>query len=1223
MHIRKLELQGFKSFPNRTSFHFGRGVSGVVGPNGCGKSNVVDAVKWCLGEQSAKSLRGKSMDDIIFAGSQSRKPMGVAEVSLTFEAGGEPFAGEFARCEEIQITRRLFRDGNSEYLINQNRCRLKDIQDIFRDTGASNRLYSFIEQGRIGEIVKAKPEQRRSLIEEAAGISRYKAKKREAEQRLEGTTRNLERANDVVSDLTARLRSLKRQVGKATRYRQLRTEVRQGEIFLGVARYAGLADDRKALSERLRAVSAKEQAKRRELERQDQEIQSKRDSVEVLESSVGLLRDELGELEASRREQESARLYQGRESQQLDERIERLTRAIGESESEHAISVARREEAETQYESVASAATAIRESVGQTRTALTEADQVVHVRRSAIEVIKADVLECIRALARDTANKEASKLRRRDVESRVADLSFRITALSDAMNEHDNGRVQAQLTEEATKTALEQADANAQAAFARHEESEQRLQKARSERRDAETSLTNAERAHSQSRVRFDALEALDASQEDVAAHMRRALAVEGVMGTLADHLVVDAAQQEVVATALGDELDHILVPDAATAIRVAAQTEGRINMLLVAEGAPSASVLSNVAGDDVGRSALGHVFGDAAVVDDLASALEAHGAQGGAYIVSQGPNGLPCVVTAKGEIRVGPVESGATAALQRRRELSELREQLPALEDACVVARERVAAAALAQERAGKDVDHAQREATRVRQALGEARVAHRTAVAELGRFDSERAERQLRLETMTEERSGLDAMVQTLASEFTGLGASIEAHQTKQMGLEQALQHQQQALVVEEAQANDARQAAVLAKTELSGVEERLGGLTSIVAAARQSEEGVARQLKVARSDIEAARKRIGALASDDQRLTDALSSITERQAALREKIEDGKKQIGEARALLRGSEESIRGLRDQREASTAERMELERTLDQVRVELSQIRAQLDERYAVSVTAMLDRLERNGQLIVEVPSEARTVVVDDDDEAATAMSSQDSALEDLCIKPPMLDDVALIEAWVQRLTLAKRKLDGIGEVNLVAVQEYAEVKQRFDTLEAQRLDLEESVRSIRNTIGHLNRTCRERFRETFDRVNALFKEGYPQLVGGGQARLVLTDEDDMLETGVDIEVQPPGKRLQNLALLSGGEMAMTAIALIFALFQVKPSPFCLLDEVDAPLDEANGARFNNLLREMAKLSQFIVVTHNKKTMECVDTLYGVTMPDAGVSQLVSVKLD
>ena len=226
------------------------------------------------------------------------------------------------------------------------------------------------------------------------------------------------------------------------------------------------------------------------------------------------------------------------------------------------------------------------------------------------------------------------------------------------------------------------------------------------------------------------------------------------------------------------------------------------------------------------------------------------------------------------------------------------------------------------------------------------------------------------------------------------------------------------------------------------------------------------------------------------------------------------------------------------------------------------------------------------------------------------------------MCIRD-RLENETLIGEWVERLSYAKKRLDRLGEVNLVAVQEYAEVKERYDTLEAQRQDLEESVRAIRHSIAQLNRTCRERFRETFDRVNVLFQEGYPRLVGGGLARLVLTDEEDMLETGVDIEVQPPGKRLQNMSLLSGGEMAMTAIALIFALFQVKPSPFCLLDEVDAPLDEANGARFNNLLREMAKLSQFIVITHNKKTMECVDTLYGVTMQNPGVSRLVSVNLD
>jgi chromosome segregation protein len=276
------------------------------------------------------------------------------------------------------------------------------------------------------------------------------------------------------------------------------------------------------------------------------------------------------------------------------------------------------------------------------------------------------------------------------------------------------------------------------------------------------------------------------------------------------------------------------------------------------------------------------------------------------------------------------------------------------------------------------------------------------------------------------------------------------------------------------------------------------------------------------------------------------------------------------------------------------------------------------------VSVAALLDRLDRNGQLVIEVPEEAIGPDIDPEaDPELQATAAKLEVPEDLIITPAMLEQEALLTEWIERLQIARSRLERLGEVNLVAVQEYTEVKTRFDLLEAQRMDLEESVRAIRNSIAQLNRTCRERFRETFERVDVLFREGYPRLVGGGMARLVLTDQDDMLETGVDIEVQPPGKRLQNVSLLSGGEMAMAAISLIFALFRVKPSPFCLLDEVDAPLDEANGARFNGLLREMSALSQFIVITHNKKTMECVDTLYGVTMNNPGVSKLVTVKLD
>ena len=1221
MHIRKLELQGFKSFPNRTSFHFGPGVSGVVGPNGCGKSNVVDAVKWCLGEQSAKSLRGRSMDDIIFAGSESRNAMGVAEVSLTFEAGDEPFAGEFARCEEIQITRRLFRDGNSEYLINQSRCRLKDIQDIFRDTGASNRLYSFIEQGRIGEIVKAKPEQRRSLIEEAAGISRYKAKKHETEQRLEATNRNLERASDVVEDLAGRMRSLKRQVNKATRYRRLRTEVKQGEVYLGLARYSGLAGDRRVVADRLRVTTQVEETKRRELERHEEEIGTYRQGVEVMETALGALRDELAELEATRRERESARMYQGRESSQLAEQIERLSRAKEQGERELQLSKERRVAAQAEVDTVSASADVVRSSVVEATAVADDADRAVHERRARIEAAKAEVLELIRSLARDRASKEASKLRREDLQGRIADLGFRIQVAKDNLGDQDAHLAQAQANDAETGRALETAQAQAEAASAAVVAERAALDRTRAERRQAETSRMEVERRAGQTRARLESLESLAAAHDGVEEHAKKALAVDGVMGTLADHLDVPEALEDLVATAVGDELEYVLVPDAETAVRVASATNGRLNMLIVNGETQPSGALAAIGGSDAAGSALAQIIGSAAQAASLEEALAGHAESGGAYLVESGPNGLPVVVTPRGEVRVGPAKTRATMVLQRRREMAALAGLLPDLEVEERTAIEHLEAAQVAQDAAQLAVDNAQGMENATKQDVAERLVAKRAASAELERLEKAQRERQEAMGSLEAERASLDELLARLTTEQQGLSGAIEAAAAEQSACEERLHADQAALGDEEAAAKDARQIAVVQRTELSGIEQRVHGLMQVVNAAQQAEDSAARQVTSCTTDIEAAQRRISDLSTEDQKLTETLAQITEDQAALRAKIEAAKQKIADARSGLKGAEDAIRGLRDAREAATTERTDLERQLEQIKMGISQIRGQLDERYQVSVTALLDRLERNGQVVVEVPAEAREVVEDgasDDD-----LPPMDDGLEDLCIKPRMLEDAELVSAWVERLTEAKRKLERVGEVNLMAVQEYQEVKSRHDTIDAQRADLEESVRAIRNTIAQLNRTCRERFRETFDRVNVLFKDGYPKLVGGGRAQLVLTDEEDMLETGVDIEVQPPGKRLQNLALLSGGEMAMTAIALIFALFQVKPSPFCLLDEVDAPLDEANGARFNNLLREMAKLSQFIVITHNKKTMECVDTLYGVTMPNAGVSQLVSVKLD
>ena len=1225
MHIRKLDLQGFKSFPDRTSFHFAPGVSGVVGPNGCGKSNVVDAVKWCLGEQSAKSLRGKCMEDVIFAGSESRTAVGAAEVTLTFASGDEPFPGEYARCEELQITRRLFRDGTSEYLINQHRVRLKDIQDVFRDTGAGNRLYSFIEQGRIGEIVKARPEQRRSLIEEAAGISGYKARKREAESRLDGTLHNLERATDLVDDLTGRLRSLRRQVARATRYRRFRTEVRQGEIFLGLARFSGLVGDRRALVERVREAQAEETAQHRELQRQEEGISQEREALSLMGEGVGRLRDRLGELEATRREQESARIYQGRESEQLQKRIERLEVTRVQAEADHGVAGERRAEAEAERAEVEAVAATSQSQADQDQRVAREAEEALHARRERIEEGKAKVLDLVRQIAREKSAQEAARIRADDLGTRHKDLIFRIEVARGKQEDHHRSAGTATAADEAAQAAVDEAEELAAAALDAQSASDTARTTASSALQDAQDVRQEADRQVDRARTRLELLQGLQQAHDGVQATVRKALEVTGVMGTLADHLDVPADMEELVATALGGELEHVLVPDAKTALKVAAATGARVGMLLVPDGVVAGEGLAGtIPGTAVGRRALDKLVGRCTEVQDLEAALARHAADGGAYVVRRTDALPPILVTTRGEIHIGPATSGGTSVLQRRREIADLASVLPGLVGAADGSALDLGMAQEAVRKTEGAWEVAQAALANARAAMGEARFARRSTEAQLHHVNAEHRRQQDRLDALKAQRDTLSEDLERLASSATDLGGSIDQAIEAQMEVETALQALQVALLEDETRFRDARQVAIVAATELAGVQERLRGLTRIEDAARQAEEGASRQVQSCTRDIEAARARILSLATDDQRLNQTLQQIGEEQAALRTRMEEEREQVRRVREGLAEAEESIRTLRDARESATATRTEIEHRIDQVKADIVHIRAQLDERYQVSVAALLDRLERNGQIVVEVPEEAIGPHLDPEaDPELQASAARVEVPQDLVITPPMLEQEPLLAQWIERLQHARSRLERLGEVNLVAVQEYTEVKERFDQLEAQRTDLEESVRAIRNSIAKLNRTCRERFRETFERVDALFQEGYPRLVGGGKARLVLTDQDDMLETGVDIEVQPPGKRLQNVSLLSGGEMAMAAIALIFALFRVKPSPFCLLDEVDAPLDEANGARFNGLLREMARVSQFIVITHNKKTMECVDTLYGVTMNNPGVSQLVSVKLD
>ncbi|TVQ89291.1 MAG: hypothetical protein EA397_15505 [Deltaproteobacteria bacterium] len=1517
MRIRKLELHGFKSFPDRTTLTFGAGISCIVGPNGCGKSNIVDALRWCIGEQSARSLRGSEMSDVIFAGSQVRKPVGFAEVSITLTSeGGEPFPGEFAQFNEVSVGRRLHRSGASEYLINQRKVRRRDVQDLFLDTGVGNNLYSFIEQGRIGKIVHAHPEQRRGLIDEAAGISRYKQRRDEARDRLTATVGQLDRAADVADEMSRRVRSLARQVLKAGRFRRLRARVRQDEIALSLARFIALSADRRTLRSRLRTAQAELETAQRGLARREVDLASRREELGVVEDEVDRQRDRVAELDARLRELEGERGFaqkrltdlDGREVRERDalkaaEEAQRRARtdlltatdALAEARSRRASARARLREVEAQGSSLGAALaeaqdrarateasyrearahsdrlqierdtlqaqvrarpaqlTELREAVEQARrraAAMVEAAEaararavrakaeaeaaqqararaatLVEARKDAERVSEAALAEIerateARALARrqaiDVAQRTASEAegRRREAEQvlrraeeaaasevrraiereRAMRHAQRQRALEQARARADRWssaleealRVEFEAFElarerrrqervariEATRTAqldaliagqrseLDQlrADAEVQrkAAMDSVEAAKSDLAARRAQLQQAREGTTEAERALSRAEA---ALERARAEVEVSAASDRGTAAVREALpraSRLLDALSPDVRRAPWLAEALGDVLGALVLHDLEALQRAAeaAASVGPTTVVLRPEGPleeaealaglalvdelPTAVAEAAARGRPVvvrgtgerawpdGRVDLGPRAEEGTRLLELEATLEAAEA---AWKEAQGLQGRALAERDRFQAAADAAEAQVEARLTELRTLRDaLEAQGVALREAQSVAltaaRDESRRRAASRERELNEADRREEEGLLERQRLARASIARDRqrgieaveraldASEDQARAGEQDRERRARAAARTAAEEQLSRAQDAEVEAVEALSALREAHQAEadkasspllgaRAELGEAREALEEAREVQERVGRDASDKelfAAKAEAAASGateaVERSRGALEvaqrDLLHAQRAAEDadrqlarlhaelldaqartqGALQAQERAEQEHEERRESVTAHAAAQSRAEVELATWEERERSAAQAQEGSEVRATEAQARQEAAADALREIAEAREqaqadASAAEaeiatrreeravawdQLETERgrlntlreamreaeedlrhrftevgergrLVEQLRAEVEAARSEIDTlqqrieaRYQVRLPGLLDQLDMQGRLSLEP-----------DPLAAENLEIDGVVLEPV---PPMvltlyaLQDEAKIEAWLARLETSRKDLDRLSDVNLAAYDEYRDVHARHSDLEEQRADLESSVEQIRSAIAKMNRTCRQRFRDTFDLVNQHFQELYPQLVGGGSARLSLTDEEDLLETGVEIFVQPPGKRLQNLSLLSGGEKAMTAIALILALFRVKPSPFCVLDEVDAPLDEANGSRFNQALLDMAEASQFIVISHNRRTMEVASTLYGITMPDPGVSRLVTVDL-
>ena len=1242
MRLSKLHINGFKSFPDRAELGFDIGVTAIVGPNGCGKSNVVDAITWVLGEQSAKSLRGERMEDVIFNGSDARKPTATAEVRLKLTdvaqaamaaaTGGTPLDVVELLDElplvtrDVEIGRRLYRSGESEYLIDGEVCRLRDVHDLLMDSGLGVKAYAVIEQGKIGQILSSRPAERRSLIEEAAGVTKYKARRRSAELKLEAAQQNLTRVDDIVFEVEKQRGALKRQAARARRYRRLREELRRWEQVQFARKFVALAQDIEQADARLAEIRVKETGAAARVAELEAELETLRLGLTEAESGATTTRDETHarELEFGRRQQQIQ--FDGQQIATLEQQAAAFAIEVTDLEvrrdparlaTEAQREFARRasaalEEAgrhvearEADYKQALAAAQAVEQSADKMRASVLAASSTLAALQQAQDHA---------ASARDRVAVDRERL---DQESRELAAEAERMRTERARLEHALAEAQSRLV------AAGQTRANA----------EQDLAARTAEREGLQATMGARQRDLAATEARLTSLEELEASRATYGDAARFLLKDAGAAsrhhGAVADHLNVLRPYERAVDALLGDWLQHVVVErseDVTGALKsLAGQGVGRCGFLILDEAAsaplpdaplvvpPGAKPLSDVVtARGPYAAAIGRLIGQALIAEtfDAAQRLAR---------TSRVP-----VVTMDGDVFQGSwrVEGGARqdarGILETRADIATLRdrvngftEELSGLAtatatcDAAIVAgRAAVETAVVAQHEDEKSIVGLDADVRRAGEDA--ARIARRIEIVST---DFQRA---------VEEEQAAEARREESM-------AAIALHDTAQRDAEVRLTDVTASLQSARDAAEARMRLVTEARTQQATLVERLAGLETEAARLEEAARDLDERIQARRTDIartETRREELRASILQTERLLDEDVRAIE---AMRARMRHLDEQVVVLRGGFAAADQHIRTARAALESVRANLMQSELSRATAASDIAHLSASCLEAMGApidEVVLAVERMEDAGELAAPGRRLAAVSVVEADEESETEGSeasegsegAEGSEAEEALSGDLTPDDVILD---------LKKKIDRLGPVNMMAIEQFDELESRHTFLTTQRKDLLDSIAQTGEAIRRIDKTTRERFEEAFHSINAHFEVTFTTLFGGGRAGLVLIDQENDTESGIDIIAQPPGKRLQNVQLLSGGEKALTAMALMFAVFKHRPSPFCLLDEIDAPLDDANIGRFVEMLQGMQGHTQFILITHNRKTMEIADRLYGVTMEEPGVSKLISVQMN
>jgi len=1254
MYLKALKLHGFKSFADPSTLRFEPGVTAIVGPNGCGKSNVADAIRWVLGEQSAKALRGGKMQDVIFEGADTRKPAQMCEVSLLLTDCEKQLGSEF---HEIEIMRRVYRDGGGEYFFNGQPCRLKDIQKLFMDTGIGRTSYSIMAQGQIDQILSSKPEERRAVFEEAAGITKYKSQRKEALAKLALTETNLVRVADVVTEIGRQIGSLRRQASKALRHKKLTWRLRHLALAHHGYHYTQVSTALTQLEEQVIQLRAAAETRRTHLHQQQSALEGQKARRSQLTQRVQEAQQAVFDLRSEKEQAENASNLSQIKRSGLTDRLESSRANLGELEMQlHELS--------SQVDTGA-------QDKEQQLTLLGSSDAVFQDRNRELAVVEAELTKIEQEL-------QQTKFQLLQFESNVARLrtdcsSYEVDQKTSAHRHESVAGELEQLRQQQSSAAQQLSELNARVeeatvAKARAHQETQDVQieigDLTREFREAQKKLQDIDRQLAQRTARLNLLKQLaekfEGFGEGAKAILQGRLATtlgETTATPITKGLEIAPAHAKAVEALLGSAVEAINVADVATAQRILAQLEteqiGAAVLQIPVPQAPAVSVDSLPSGLTPATDALVNfdpahpaaaLLGACYVAENLNAFLD---------FWRENPNfSFLAVATAKGEIvdRRGLVFGGYAkksnnSIVQREIDLREtarlLADDQKAHDDQKAVIdslNSRLAEAEVTLEAKRAEVLEASQNVATVQ---SEERNAQR-ALDEIGtkatRMDSE-------LQGLEAQRNETLARFERAQASLTEASTAVEAGRVRI--------HEMETRITELRTDRDVKRDTLgQARLELADRRQKVEVLDRGIADMERRRRQLSEILVQRQQEVEVWTDQIASLESEGDGQRARAAQIAETLVVAQQQVEQIRNELSDVEREIGGVENSQEGIRTDAEKAQSDFSRCEIALAQNKSRAQFIEEDVQREFQIRVgqydwRAILWRSEDDPPDLKAldldddedeegVPSTPAVVVaapvapVDGETQPAEAAAEPVKRRKKKGPKPdPTEDDLVALEASADQNAIKaevdalRQRLAGMGAVNTGAIEEYAELKQRYDFLKGQSDDLNNAKGDLVKTIDEINQTSMTQFQITFDQIKKNFIYTFQTLFGGGIANLELIVTDDILESGIEITAQPPGTKLKGITLLSGGQKTLTAVALLFALYMVKPSPFCLLDELDAPLDESNIGRFTNLLGKFVDNSQFIIITHNKRTVSAAQAIYGVTMEERGVSKTVSMKFN